>query len=99
MLRHINTFYLYIVLWGIYMMQVCVIHYLYQWIRLASRKTKMYVSVGIVFIIVLSGRFVMDFYEQSSYFQQRVEDTLAGNSSGRDKIASSLWSLNYSKDT
>lgn len=70
---------------------VCVMFYLYQWIRLASRKTKMYVSIGIVFIIVLSGYFVMDFYDQSSYFQQRVEDTLEGNTSDRDVIVSSLW--------
>lgn len=70
---------------------VCVMFYLYQWFRFASRKTKMYAFIGIVCIFVLSGHFIMDFYEQSSYFQKRVEDTLEGYTSNRDVIASSLW--------
>lgn len=42
-------------------------------------------------LIIGATYYIIDFYSKSSYFQQRFEQTLDGDSSGRDEIASKLW--------
>lgn len=41
--------------------------------------------------VIISFRYLSDFYADNVYFQSRVEDTLAGDSSNRDIIANQLW--------
>ncbi len=47
-------------------------------------------SLTIAFLAI-GWRFVMQFYENSDYFQHRLEATMEGSSSNRDFIYSTLW--------
>ncbi|MCH5307075.1 MAG: hypothetical protein J1E37_03280 [Prevotella sp.] len=69
---------------------LCTILYLYNWLRYAKRQTKIYAFAGIIAIAIGIGLFVSDMYENSPYFQHRIESTLEGNTSGRDEIVSHL---------
>lgn len=72
---------------------MCMMYYLYKWMQTAKRKSKLLVFFGIITIIVLMGYYVVNYYNESSYFQQRIEQTLEGGSSGRTELANVL--INY----
>lgn len=42
-------------------------------------------------VLVVGWKFLENFYNSSDYFQYRLDDTLEGNSSGRDLIYTRLW--------
>lgn len=46
--------------------------------------------LAIVFMVI-GYHYIENLYESSSYFQTRIEQTLAGNSSGRDVLYAKLW--------
>ncbi len=55
-----------------------------------------------VIIIIIGGVYfgvqkLVEFYNASDYFQQRMEQTMEGDSSGRDEIFEKLW-LHYDSD-
>lgn len=71
---------------------VCLLWFFYQ----ALRQTKGW-SRLLVIVILCGGIYVgvnklTEFYNTSDYFQQRIEQTMAGDSSGRDVIFDKLWS-------
>jgi len=67
-------------------------------LRKASVKIKV-LSIVALLLIVFSGlNVVSDLYENSATFQHRIESTLAGNSSGRDKIAAHLLGIYSNSD-
>ena len=72
---------------------MCMMYYLYKWMQTASRKSKLLVLLGIIAFVVWAGYFVVDYYNGSPYFQQRIEQTLEGHSSGRDELTKVL--MNY----
>lgn len=49
-------------------------------------------------LVVFGTKFINDFYEKSDYFQQRVENTIEGSSSGRDVVYSQLWNHYLNND-
>lgn len=65
--------------------------YLYTNIKTSKGIKKFGTIAFSIFIIIIASFFIIHFFENSQGFQQRVEMTLNGNSSGRDIIAKSLF--------
>lgn len=70
---------------------LCVIYFIYQTYYSANRKLRKRIVVLSIIALVGFAYFASNFMASSDYFQHRVEDTMAGNSSGRDIIYSTLW--------
>ena len=63
----------------------------------SSTKKLVFLLLTIVFLVI-GWRFVMQFYENSAYFQHRAEATMEGSSSNRDWIYSTLWNHYINND-
>ena len=70
---------------------VLTIYFLYHSLKEASQKEKFYLLLLSIVAIILICMVVMDLMDSSAYFNRRVQQTLEGNSSGRDSIYSTLW--------
>ena len=70
---------------------MCVLYFVYISYKNANKRQKGYIMLllGIAIIGIVS--FAGDFIGSSDYFQTRVEQTLEGNTSGRDRIYQSLF--------
>lgn len=69
---------------------VCVLYFVYQSYKIASRKNRRRIVALMIIATACVAYFASDFIASSEYFQSRVDDTLDGNSSGRDIIYSRL---------
>ena len=69
---------------------LCLLYFIYQtWKESSSwKRFVLLLCVGILFVIGM--HFVADMFADSLYFQARIEQTLSGDSSGRDQIYSHL---------
>ena len=65
--------------------------FMFQSMRNASRKQKIWVFILSVILIVVGFYMVSDMLQNSEYFNQRLEDTIEGNSSGRDRLYGVFW--------
>lgn len=75
---------------------ICLIIFMIFVIKSASKKTKIVVQL-LSFIFVMVGFFaIKDYISTNEYLSNRLQDTMLGNSSGRDLLAESL--LNYIKN-
>ena len=65
----------------------------FVWIKLtnAKRGKRIFVILCFAILIWIGTRFVLNFYEQSDYFQYRVEQTMEGSSSSRNQVYTTLW--------
>lgn len=70
---------------------VLTIYFLYNSLKEASQKEKLYLLLLSIVAIVLICMVVTDLMDNSAYFNRRVQQTLEGNSSGRDYIYATLW--------
>lgn len=70
---------------------VLTIYFLFHSLKEASQKEKLYLLLLSIAAIVLICLVVADLMDNSAYFNRRVQQTLEGNSSGRDSIYSTLW--------
>lgn len=70
---------------------MCVLYFVYISYKNANKRQKGYIMLllGIAIIGIVS--FAGDFIGSSDYFQSRVEQTLDGNTSGRDRLYQSLF--------
>lgn len=69
---------------------VCLIWFIYRTYK--SSKSNRSLIIFLTSIAIICGvAYLIDFYNNSEYFQYRIEQTLEGNSSGRDSIYGSLW--------
>lgn len=57
----------------------------------ASTKQRFFLLLILLLFVFVSVHFVENFYDTSDYFQKRMEDTVEGKSSGRDRIYSTYW--------
>lgn len=57
----------------------------------SSITSKIGISILVTAFLILGVRYVTRFYENNSYLQVRVDQTMEGGSSGRDEIASNIW--------
>ena len=72
---------------------VCLGLFLWNNMRMANLKNKIFIFVLSVLLCFVGFRFVCWQMHESLYFQKRIENTLEGNSSGRDRIYVTM--LNY----
>lgn len=63
-----------------------------------SRGRKVLLLSLTIAFLAIGWRFVMQFYENSDYFQHRLEATMEGSSSNRDWIYSTLWNHYINND-
>lgn len=94
---------LYFVVVGVKRGAMLVAAFLLVWFIFVSRqyvsnKRRYFVTFLAVILIVLGWQFIVRFYENSDYFQIRVENTLEGSSSGRNIIYSTLWNHYINND-
>lgn len=77
---------------------LCAIYFFITTSRESSKKTRWYVWLIIIAFIVISARYVINFYENNTYAQMRMESTRAGDSSGRDIIFSNALKIFIESD-
>lgn len=77
---------------------VCLLYFINTSLKNSSKKTKWYVLIIAIIFVVLGTRYVVDFFENSTYAQYRVENTLEGDSSGRDIIFNNAWKIFIDSD-
>lgn len=70
---------------------ICLIWFIYRTYKSSTRKQRLLLIILTAIGLIAGGIYISDFYNNSEYFQYRVEQTLDGNSSGRDDIYSILW--------
>ncbi len=70
---------------------ILAIYFLYHSLKEASQREKLYLFLLSFVASILIFLVVQDLMANSAYFQRRVEQTLEGNTSGRDSIYSMLW--------
>lgn len=68
----------------------CLLWFLYRIIKNSTKRSKILILILSCFIVLFGVKFAINMYETSPYFQYRFEQTLAGNSSGRDVIFAKL---------
>lgn len=78
---------------------ICLIWFIYRAYKSASRKQRLLLIILTSVGLIAGGVYISDFYNNSEYFQYRVEQTLEGNSSGRDDVYSTLWSYFINQDS
>ena len=69
---------------------LCFVYFLYNSYKTSSPKGRKYIVLLSICVLIGFGVYATNFIAGSDYFAARVEDTLEGNSSGRDAIYSSL---------
>ena len=72
---------------------ICTLYIVLVSIRNSSRRIKWYVWLIVLIFFVIGTRYVLDFYANSEYAQMRMENTLEGDSSGRDMIFTRAWNI------
>lgn len=72
---------------------VCVSYFFYTTIQGTSKKTKLSIWLLVFVFVVVGTKYVVNFYENSSYAQLRMEQSLEGDSSGRDEIFLDAWTI------
>ncbi len=78
---------------------VCLLWFLYRMLQSTQTGRRRWLVVLLtVIVLCVGGKYLLDFYETSEYFQRRVEDTIMGNSSGRDTLYARLWDY-YRQET
>lgn len=77
---------------------VCMILFLYRAISSASNWKKFVYIVLSVAIVLITYYFVLHQLETNQYFQSRLEATLEGNSSSRDKIYTIFYDMMFDRD-
>lgn len=72
---------------------LCLLFFFYNSQDQASRQNKWYIWLLVIIFVMIGVRYVINYYENSDYFQLRIEKTLEGNSSGRQFIYKKAWSV------
>lgn len=78
---------------------LCFIWFLYSAFKSASKRQRTILILLTSIIIVFGISYLIDFYNNSEYFQYRVEQTIEGDSSGRNSIYSSFWNHFINQDS
>lgn len=77
---------------------VCLIWFIYRTYK--SSKSNRSLIIFLTSIAIICGTiYLINFYNNSEYFQYRIEQTLEGNSSGRDNLYGSLWQYYINQDS
>lgn len=72
---------------------------LYLWYFYRTGGKSFFKKVLVLCLFVIAASYAWEYIQTDDYLIKRYEDTLEGNSSGRDTIYSSLWNLWYNKSS
>lgn len=75
---------------------ICFLFFFYNYLKYSSKTSRVRALILLAFAFAILISFGVSFFETSEYFQNRLEDTIAGDSSGRDVKYSML--LQHLKD-
>ena len=78
---------------------ICLIWFLHRTLKSTSQRNKLLLAILTTITLIVGTLYVRDFYDNSEYFQYRVEQTLDGDSSGRDNIVGLLWEYFINQDS
>lgn len=78
---------------------LCMFYFIYNTMKISSRKTRWYVWLVVLIFVVVGVRWVSNFYINSEYAQTRMQATLEGYSSGRDSIFKKAWEVFLNSNT
>lgn len=78
---------------------VCLIWFLYRTYKTAGKRNKRIITILTLLIVIIGSVYIIDFYNNSEYFQSRIEQTLEGDSSGRDNIYGNIWEYFINQDS
>lgn len=78
---------------------ICLLWFIYRAYKSSTRKQRLLLIILTAIGLIAGGIYISDFYNNSEYFQYRVEQTLEGNSSNRDDIYSILWNHFINQDS
>lgn len=67
---------------------IMLIMYIYNNLLNSSAKAKFITIVSVIFLLIIAAQYVSYLSNESAFFEYRVEQTLSGDSSGRDHIYS-----------
>lgn len=70
---------------------LAIIWFIYRTFKAANRQAKIALSIIIIIALVAISQYILYLYNTSDYFQLRLENTLSGDSSGRDIIYNDLY--------
>ena len=70
---------------------IAVIWFVYRTFKTADRRAKIALSILIVIALASISTYIIYLYNNSEYFQLRLDNTLSGDSSGRDIIYNDLY--------
>lgn len=70
---------------------VFMVYFVLTKLKTASSSKKVGALLAIIVLLFVGMKMLTNFYNTSRHFQQRVEETKAGNVSGRDNIIYRLW--------
>ncbi|MBR5831071.1 MAG: hypothetical protein IKY79_00475 [Bacteroidales bacterium] len=76
---------------GILIGAILLLWFAYISLKSTPRRKKIGIMLFMSIFLFIGYSYVLDFYENSNYFQRRIEQTVEGGSSGRDYIYSTLW--------
>lgn len=83
---------------AILILAILILWFFMSTIKSSSFTKRFYLILLFVTLLFIGVNFIDKFYNESEYFQYRVEATQEGSSSSRDKIYSTLWS-HYKSNT
>lgn len=70
---------------------ICLCFFIYDNYKNSSSKRKFFLFLLTLVFLFIGFKFISDKLFQNDYFQDRLYDTLEGNSSGRDEIYTNIW--------
>lgn len=70
-----------------------VLIFLYSGLKVPSTKKRLFIVALSILIVIVSIDIIQYMLTTSNYFASRIEDTIDGNTSGRDYIYSRIWSI------
>ena len=77
----------------------CLIWFFYRTYKSASNRNKILLISLTTIAIIIGASYIVDYYNTSEYFQYRVEQTIEGDSSGRDNLYNKLWDYFINQDS
>lgn len=70
---------------------VCMIVFLYKMFKIVNSRQRVLMALLLLLLLAIGAYCLFSFYENSIYFQRRMERTMEGDSSGRDMLLLKLF--------
>ena len=70
---------------------ISILIFLHINLKYVSTRKKIITLILSIFLLIFGIKYITNIAQSSSYFQSRIEQTLDGDSSGRDEIYGTLW--------